>query len=56
MKNFLRSYLHFFFRTQSLLMDKFIKNKRDLEVVTSCSLGYKASSQKIISHILPDQV
>ena len=35
----------FFFRTQSLLMDKVIKNKTLLELVTSHSSGYKASSQ-----------
>ena len=31
----LKSELYFFFWTQSLLMDKVIKNKRDLELVTS---------------------
>ena len=29
-------------------MDKIIKNKRDLELVTSPSSGYKTSSKKII--------
>ena len=35
----------FFFRTQSLFMGKFIKNKTLLELVTSHSSGYKTSSQ-----------
>ena len=38
----------FFFRIQSLLMDKVIKNKRDLELVTSRSSGYETSSQKFL--------
>ena len=33
---------------KSLLMDKIIKKKRDLETVTSCSSGYK-SSEKFLS-------
>ena len=33
-----------------------MKNKRCLELVTSCSSGYKTSSQKFISYILSDQV
>ena len=37
----------FFFRTQSLLMGKVIKNKRGLELVTSRSSGDKKSSQKV---------
>ena len=36
--------LYFFFRTQSLLMDKIIKNKRGLELVTSLPSGHKTSS------------
>ena len=36
----------FFFQTQSLLMDKIMKNKC-LELVTSSSLGYKISSEKL---------
>ena len=43
-----KSKLYFFFPSQSLLMDKIIKNKRDLELVTSPSSGYKTSSKKII--------
>ena len=35
----------FFFRTQFLLMDKIMKNKRDLELVTSGSSGYKQIQQ-----------
>ena len=36
-KNVLKSLLYFFFRAQSLLMDKVIKNKRDPELVSSHS-------------------
>ena len=56
------SLLYFFFQTQSLLMGNFIKNKRGLELVISCSSGYKTSSGKFytiyytISYILSDQV
>ena len=39
-----------FFRTESLLMDKVIKNKRCLKLVTSGSSGYKTISEK--SHYL----
>ena len=39
---------YFFFRTQYLLMDKVIKNKKGLELVTSCSPGYKTSSEKFL--------
>ena len=42
----LKSQLYFFIRTQSLLMDKSIKNKRDLELVISRSSGYETSSEK----------
>ena len=37
-----------FFRTQSLLIDKVIKNKRGLEPVTSRSSVYKISSEKFL--------
>ena len=37
-------------------MDKVIKNKRGLTLVTSHSSGYKSSSQKIVYYILSDQV
>ena len=39
---------YFFFRTQSLLMDKVIKHNRGLELVTSCSSGHEASSEKFL--------
>ena len=42
----LKSQLYFFIRTQSLLMDKSIKNKRGLELVISRSSGYETSSEK----------
>ena len=45
------------FRTQSLLIYKVIKNKRGLKLVTSCSSGFKTSSEKFfISYRLSDQV
>ena len=34
-------------------MDKIIKNKTDLELVTSCSSYYKASSEKFTSSEVP---
>ena len=37
-----------FFLTQSLLIDKVIKNKRGLELVTSCSSSRKTSSEKFL--------
>ena len=37
--------LYFFFRTQSLLIEKSMKNKRGLELVTSCSSGCKTRSK-----------
>ena len=40
--------LYFFFRTPSHLMDKIIKNKRDMELVTSCSSDYKTSWEKFL--------
>ena len=44
----LKSQLYFFFQIQSLLMGKFIKNKTDLELVTSHSSGYETSSEKFL--------
>ena len=41
-----KSQLYFFFRTQFLLNDKIIKNKRGMELVTSRSAGYEATSEK----------
>ena len=57
-KNLFKSYLYFFFQSQSLLMDKFLKNKSSLELVTSDSSGYKKQVDKnyFISNILSDQV
>ena len=43
-----KSQLYFFFRIQSLLMDKVIKNKRGLELVTSHSSGYETRSEKFL--------
>ena len=42
------SKLYFFFRAKSLYMDRVIKNKRGLELVTSCSSDYKTSSEKFL--------
>ena len=39
---------NFFFRTQSLLMDKIFENKRGLELLTSRSLGYETSLEKFL--------
>ena len=36
----------FFFQIQSILIDKIVKNKRDLELVTNRSSGYETSSEK----------
>ena len=47
-KNPLNSQLYFFFWTQSLLMNKVIKNKSCLELVPSRSSGYKTSSEKFL--------
>ena len=47
-KNLLKSQLYFFFRTQSLLMDKVTENKRGLELVTTRSSGHKTSSEKFL--------
>ena len=38
----------YFFQTQSLLMDKVIKNKRGRELVTSPSSGHETSSEKLL--------
>ena len=40
--------VNFFFRAQSLSVDKVMKNKQGLELVTSHSSGYKTSSEKFI--------
>ena len=47
-KSLLKLKLYFFFPNQSLLIDKVIKNKKGLELVTSPSSGYKIISQKFI--------
>ena len=47
-KSLLKIKLYFFFPNQSLLIDKVIKNKKGLELVTSPSSGYKVSSKKFI--------
>ena len=39
---------YFFFRIESLFMDKVIKNERGLELVTSGSSGYEISSEKFL--------
>ena len=41
-------FLIYFFQTQSLLMEKIIKNKRGLELVPSHSSGHETSSEKIL--------
>ena len=46
----------FFFRIQYLLMDKIVKNKKAMELVTSRSSGYKASSEKLVMYYLTDEV
>ena len=38
----------FFFGTQSLLIVKIMKNKRGLELVTSCYSGYETKSEKFL--------
>ena len=56
-KNLLKSKLYFFFPAQFPLMEKIIKNKRDLKLVTSTSSGYKTSQKSLfISYILSHQV
>ena len=53
----LKKVLHFFFRTQCLSIDKIIKNKRVLELVTSHYSDYEKSSiNSFISYVLSDQV
>ena len=47
-KKLWKSWLYFLFWTQSILMDKFIKNKRGLELVTNHSSGYETSSEKFL--------
>ena len=47
-KSLLKIKLYFFFPDQSLLIDKVIKNKKGLELVTSPSSGYKTSSKKFL--------
>ena len=44
----LKKELYLFFQTQFPLMDKIMKNKKDLELVNSNSSGYKASSEKFL--------
>ena len=47
----------FFFWTQSLQIDKVIRNKRGLELVSSCSSGHKQVQENCyICYILSDQV
>ena len=47
----------FFISNPVPFMDKVIKNKRDLELATSHSSGYKTSSENFfINYILSDQV
>ena len=53
----LKKLIDFFFRTQSLLIDKVIKNKRGLKLVTSCSSGHKlVQKNSFICYILSDHV
>ena len=53
----LKSQSCFFFQPQSLLMDKVIKNKRGLDLVTSRSSSYETSSEDyFISYILSHHV
>ena len=52
----LKRELYFFFRSQSLSIDKIIKNQRGLELVTSDHSGYKTSSGKFLYYVLSDQV
>ena len=47
-KTFKKVNFYFFFQTQSLLMNKVIKNKRGLKLVSCHSSGYKTSSQKFL--------
>ena len=52
----LKRELYFFFQTQSLSMDKIIKNKKELQLVTSRSSCYGKSSEKVLYFVLFDQV
>ena len=47
-----KSQLYFFFRSQSLLIGKVIKNRRCLELVTSRSSSYETSSEKFLYSLL----
>ena len=48
-KNLLKKLtLFIFFRIQSLSVDKVIKNKKGLELVTSLCSGYETSSKKFL--------
>ena len=50
-----KSQLYFFFLTQSLLIDKVIKNKRDLENVQSLFRLWKFQKNSFVSYILSDK-
>ena len=53
----LKSQLYLFLQNQSLLMEKVIKNKRDLELVTSCfQVIEQVQKNSFISYVLSDQV
>ena len=53
----LKNQFYFSFRTQSLLKDKVIKNKKSLELMTSRSWGCETSSKiSFFSYMLSDQV
>ena len=53
----LKNQFYFSFRTQSLLKDKVIKNKKSLELMTSRSWGCETSSKiSSFSYMLSDQV
>ena len=43
-----RKNVYFFFRTQAPVMGRIIKNKRGQKLMTSCSSGYKTSSEKFL--------
>ena len=47
-KNLKKGNFIFFFWTQSLSIDKIIKNKRGLKLVTSRYSGYKTSLEKFL--------
>ena len=53
----LKKLIQFFFSTQSLLMNKIMKNKRSLEIVTiSLQVTKEVQKNYFISEVLPDQV